>query len=120
MNKPTLYIDKKIDFTKEKMFFGTGKNMQRYDVQKYSFYEDLSQRMLGFFWRPEEISLIKDINDFNGLTAQEEFIFTQNLKYQVLLDSVQGRSPFLTFGQVTTLPEVEEAIIIWDFFEMIH
>ena len=119
-NIPSLYNSTKIDFVKEKMFFGTGKNVQRYDVQKYPFYENLSQRMLSFFWRPEEISLIKDINDFNTLSEQEKFIFTENLKYQILLDSVQGRSPFLTFGQVVTLPEVEEAIIIWDFFETIH
>ncbi len=119
-NKPSLYNGNKIDFLNEKMFLGAGKNVQRYDVQKYPFYERLSQRMLSFFWRPEEVSLIKDINDFNILTDQEKFIFTENLKYQVLLDSVQGRSPFLTFGQVVTLPEVEEAIIIWDFFETIH
>ncbi len=118
--KPSVYCDTKIDFLKEKMFFGTGKNVQRYDIQKYPFYENLSKRMLGFFWRPEEISLTKDLNDFHTLTEQEEFIFTENLKYQILLDSVQGRSPFLTFGQVVTLPEVEEAIIIWDFFETIH
>jgi ribonucleoside-diphosphate reductase beta chain len=117
---PNIYSDKKIDFLNEKIFFGTGKNIQRYDIQKYPFYEKLSQRMLGFFWRPEEISLTKDTNDFNTLSKQEEFIFTENLKYQILLDSVQGRSPFLTFGQVVTLPEVEEAIIIWDFFETIH
>ncbi|PID95164.1 MAG: ribonucleotide-diphosphate reductase subunit beta [Bacteroidetes bacterium] len=120
INRPNLYNEEKIDFLKEKMFFGTGKNVQRYDVQKYPFYETLSQRMLSFFWRPEEVSLIKDINDFNTLSEQEKFIFTENLKYQILLDSVQGRSPFLTFGQVVTLPEVEEAIIIWDFFETIH
>ncbi|HHB79542.1 MAG TPA: ribonucleotide-diphosphate reductase subunit beta, partial [Saprospiraceae bacterium] len=119
-NIPTLYSRKKIDFLKEPIFFGEGKNLQRYDIQKYTFYEKLSQRMLGYFWRPEEVSLLKDINDFNNLTDQERFIFTENLKYQILLDSVQGRSPFLTFGQVTTLPEVEEAVIIWDFFETIH
>ncbi|MCK9159272.1 MAG: class Ia ribonucleoside-diphosphate reductase subunit beta [Bacteroidaceae bacterium] len=115
-----LYNEDRIDFLNEKMFFGKGRNVQRYDVQKYPFYEKLSQRMLSFFWRPEEVSLIKDINDFNSLSDQEKFIFTENLKYQILLDSIQGRSPFLTFGQVTTLPEVEEAIIIWDFFETIH
>nr|WP_321353874.1 class Ia ribonucleoside-diphosphate reductase subunit beta [uncultured Draconibacterium sp.] len=119
-HKPSIYNGNKIDFLNEKMFLGEGKNIQRYDIQKYPFYEKLSQRMLSFFWRPEEISLIKDINDFNTLSDQEKFIFTENLKYQVLLDSVQGRSPFITFGQVVTLPEVEEAIIIWDFFETIH
>ena len=117
---PSVYDDCKIDFTKEKMFFGMGRNLQRYDVQKYPFYEKLSQKMLSFFWRPEEVSLIKDVNDFANLSQHEKFIFTENLKYQILLDSVQGRSPFLTFGQAVTLPEVEEAIIIWDFFETIH
>lgn len=119
-NKPGIYHESKIDFMNEKMFFGIGRNIQRYDQQKYPFYEKLSQKMLSFFWRPEEISLTKDTNDFNSLSDQEKFIFTENLKYQILLDSVQGRSPFITFGQVTTLPEVEEAIIIWDFFETIH
>ena len=118
--QPGLYHEAKINFLDENIFFGKGRNVQRYDIQKYPFYEKLSQRMLSFFWRPEEVSLIKDTNDFNSLTDQEKFIFTENLKYQILLDSVQGRSPFLTFGQVTTLPEVEEAIIIWDFFETIH
>ncbi len=117
---PSVYDDCKIDFTTEKMFFGSGRNLQRYDVQKYPFYEELSQKMLSFFWRPEEVSLIKDVNDFQNLSPHEKFIFTENLKYQILLDSVQGRSPFLTFGQAVTLPEVEEAIIIWDFFETIH
>lgn len=117
---PAIYLNNKIDFLKENIFLGEGKNLQRYDIQKYPFFEKLSQRMLSFFWRPEEVSLIKDINDFNSLSTQEKFIFTENLKYQILLDSVQGRSPFLTFGQTVTLPEVEEAIIIWDFFETIH
>lgn len=117
---PGIYNENKINFMNEKIFFGKGRNVQRYDIQKYPFYEKLSQRMLSFFWRPEEVSLIKDTNDFHSLSDQEKFIFTENLKYQILLDSVQGRSPFLTFGQVTTLPEVEEAIIIWDFFETIH
>ncbi len=117
---PSLYNSQKIDFLNEPIFFGEGKNLQRYDIQKYPFYERLSQRMLSYFWRPEEVSLVKDVNDFQSLTEQERFIFTENLKYQILLDSVQGRSPFLTFGQVVTLPEVEEAIIIWDFFETIH
>ncbi len=117
---PSVYDNCKIDFTEQKMFFGKGRNLQRYDVQKYPFYEELSQRMLSFFWLPEEVSLIKDVNDFAELKEHERFIFTENLKYQILLDSVQGRSPFLTFGQAVTLPEVEEAIIIWDFFETIH
>ncbi|QZE15816.1 ribonucleotide-diphosphate reductase subunit beta [Halosquirtibacter laminarini] len=118
--KQLLYDDKAIDFTKTKIFFGEGRNIQRYDIQKYPFYEQITQRMLGYFWRPEEVSLIRDRSDFNQLSQHEERIFTENIKYQILLDSVQGRSPILTFGQVVTIPEVEEALQVWSFFENVH
>ena len=75
---------------------------------------------MGFFWRPEEVSLQKDRNDFNSLTAEQRHIFTANLKYQTLLDSVQGRGPFLAFLPYCSLPELESMIVAWDFMETIH
>ena len=47
-------------------------------------------------------------------------IFTSNLKYQTLLDSVQGRGPCLAFLPHVSLPELEGCIVTWDFFETIH
>ncbi|QZT35594.1 ribonucleotide-diphosphate reductase subunit beta [Halosquirtibacter xylanolyticus] len=118
--KCSLYDSESIDFTTTKMFFGEGRNLQRYDVQKYPYYDQITQRMMSYFWRPEEVSLLRDSSDFQKLTEHESFIFTENIKYQILLDSVQGRSPILTFGQVVTIPELEEAINVWGFFENIH
>ena len=92
-----VFNTQEVDWTKQPMFFGAEPNTQRFDQQKYPIFEKLNQQQLGFFWRPEEVSLQKDRNDFNSLTAEQRHIFTANLKYQTLLDSVQGRGPCLAF-----------------------
>ena len=109
-----------VDWTKQPMFFGEEPNTQRFDQQRYPIFEKLNQQQLGFFWRPEEVSLQKDRNDFNSLTAEQKHIFTANLKYQTLLDSVQGRGPCLAFLPFCSLPELESMIVAWDFSETIH
>ena len=88
---------KTVDWTKQLMFFGDEPNTQRFDQQKYPVFEKLNQQQLGFFWRPEEVSLQKDRNDYNLLSDEQKHIFTSNLKYQTLLDSVQGRGMFSIF-----------------------
>ena len=110
----------KVDFTKQPMFFGEDLAVQRYDTFKYPIFDKLAQQQLGYFWRPEEVSLQKDRNDYNELTAEQKFIFTSNLKYQTMLDSVQGRGPALAFLPLCSLPELESCLIAWDFMETIH
>ena len=110
----------KVDWLKQPMFFGAEPNTQRYDQQKYPVFEKLNQQQLGFFWRPEEVSLQKDRNDFQQLTDEQKHIFTSNLKYQTLLDSVQGRGPCLAFLPFCSLPELESMLVAWDFSETIH
>jgi ribonucleotide reductase beta subunit family protein with ferritin-like domain len=116
----TVFNRNKVDFTKQAMFFGEELNSQRYDNFKYPIFDKLTQSQLGYFWRPEEVSLQKDRNDYNELREEQKFIFTSNLKYQTLLDSVQGRGPALAFVPFFTLPELESCMITWDFFETIH
>ena len=62
----------------------------------------------------------KDRNDYHELSEQQKFIFTANLKYQTMLDSVQGRGPCLAFLPFVSLPEIEGCIVTWDFIETIH
>jgi len=119
-NISKLYCDKKIDFTKEPMFFGQGKNLQRYDVFSHKQFDDINKTMQGFFWKPEEIDLNKDSLDISGMEVHETFILTFTLQKLIFLDSIMGRGPFLTFGQITSIPELEGAILTWDFFESIH
>jgi ribonucleoside-diphosphate reductase beta chain len=94
--------------------------MQRFDTLKYRQFDKLTDKQLGFFWRPEEVDVLRDAKDFKDLTPHEQHIFTSNLKRQILLDSVQGRSPNLAFLPITTLPEIETWIETWAFSETIH
>ena len=116
----TVFNPNPIDFTKQPMFFGEQLNSQRYDNFKYPIFDKLTQSQLSYFWRPEEVSLQKDRNDFNELRPEQKFIFTTNLKYQTLLDSVQGRGPALAFIPFCSLPELESCITAWNFMETIH
>lgn len=112
----------KADHTKTLAFMDPsgGVTIQRYDMLKYKQFDKLTDKQLGFFWRPEEIDVIKDANDFKQLTDHEKHIFTSNLKRQILLDSVQGRAPVEAFGPLVSIPELEAWIQTWTFSETIH
>jgi ribonucleoside-diphosphate reductase beta chain len=97
-----------------------GPTIQRYDTLKYKQFDQLTDKQLGFFWRPEEIDVYKDATDFKALTVHEQHIFTSNLKRQILLDSVQGRAPVEAFSPIVSLPELENWILTWTFSESIH
>jgi ribonucleoside-diphosphate reductase beta chain len=97
-----------------------GVGLQRYDTLKYRQFDKLTDKQLGFFWRPEEVDVLRDAKDFKDLTPNEQHIFTSNLKRQILLDSVQGRAPVESFGPIVSLPELENWIITWTFSETIH
>ena len=108
------------DHLKRKAFFDGGVGIQRYENVKYRIFDKLTEKQLGFFWQPQEINLIKDAKDFKDLTNHERHIFTSNLKRQILLDSVQGRSPNLAFLPCVSLPELETWIETWSFVETVH
>ena len=102
------------------MFFDGEVEIARYDEVKYPQFEKLTDKQLGFFWRPEEVDVYRDAKDFKDLTEAEQHIFTSNLKRQILLDSVQGRAPNLAFLPIVSLPELETWIETWSFSETIH
>ena len=108
------------DATREPMFFGRSVNVARYDKQRFPIFEKLIEKQLSFFWRPEEVDLSTDRKDFMAMPEHEKHIFLSNLKYQTLLDSVQGRSPNIAFLPVVSLPELETWFETWAFSETIH
>ena len=112
----------KADHTKALAFLDPngGVAIQRFDMLKYKQFDKLTDKQLGFFWRPEEVDVTKDSNDFKNLTDHERHIFTSNLKRQILLDSVQGRAPVEAFGPLVSIPELEAWIQTWTFSETIH
>lgn len=115
-----LNTDNKKHHTEQLAFLDEGLGMQRYDVMKYKQFDKLTEKQLGFFWQPQEVDVSKDSKDFKDLTDHERHIFTSNLKRQILLDSVQGRSPNLALLPIVTLPELETWIETWAFSETIH
>lgn len=115
----SLYNTTKIDLTKEPLFFGEIKNTQRFDEMKYNFFDTNNDNQLARYWRPQEFSFTKDKLDIQNMSAEspELFIMTTDIQKLIFLDSLQGRSPFSTFAQITTLPEFENVILTWTFFE---
>ena len=108
------------DAKKQPMFFGKPLGVQRYDSYKYPVFEKLTTQQLGYFWRPEEVSLQKDRGDYQSLRPEQKHIYTSNLKYQIMLDSIQGRGPGMAFIPYCSLPELEACMEVWGFMEMIH
>ena len=116
----TVFNTEEVDTKKQPMFFGKPLGVQRYDSYKYPAFENLTKQQLGYFWRPEEVSLQKDRGDFQTLRPEQKHIYTSNLKYQIMLDSVQGRAPSMAFLPYCSLPELEACMEVWGFMEMIH
>ena len=122
MSRSVINFDKKKSHIDSPMFLDPNGSMgiQRYETLKYEKIDKLTDKQMGFFWRPEEVELNKDIKDFKGLDEHEKHIFTSNLKRQILLDSVQGRSPSLGFLPLISIPELEAWTTLWSFNETVH
>ena len=116
----TVFNTQDVNTKKQPMFFGAPLGVQRYDNFKYPSFENLTKQQLGYFWRPEEVSLQKDRGDYQKLRPEQKHIYTSNLKYQIMLDSVQGRAPGMAFLPYCSLPELEACMEVWSFMEMIH
>jgi ribonucleoside-diphosphate reductase beta chain len=116
----TVFNTEDVNTKKQPMFFGAPLGVQRYDNFKYPSFENLTKSQLGYFWRPEEVSLQKDRGDYQTLRPEQKHIYTSNLKYQIMLDSVQGRAPGMAFLPYCSLPELEACMECWSFMEMIH
>ena len=116
----TVFNTEEVNTKKQPMFFGKPLGVQRYDSYKYPSFDKLTTQQLGYFWRPEEVSLQKDRGDYQMLRPEQKHIYTSNLKYQIMLDSVQGRAPGMAFAPYCSLPELEACMKVWEFMEMIH
>ena len=116
----TVFNTEEVDTKKQPMFLGKPLGVQRYDSYKYPAFDKLTTQQLGYFWRPEEVSLQKDRGDYQTLRPEQKHIYTSNLKYQIMLDSIQGRGPGMAFIPYCSLPELEACMEVWGFMEMIH
>ncbi len=105
-----------VDPRSEPLFLGESLSLQRYDRLKYPTFYKLAQAQEKQYWQAEEVSLLKDRNDYKALTPVEKFIFDSNLKYQTLGDSCLSRS-IDTIKAYVSNPELEACFGVWSFFE---
>lgn len=113
----TVFNKKPVDHLEQPFFFGEELNVARTETVKHRVIDDLTEKQLGFFWRPSELNLSKDIIDFSKLQEHEQHMFIANLKYQTLLDSVQGRAPSIAFLPICSDPALERWIETWSMVE---
>ncbi len=115
----TVLNKKNIDLIKNPMFLGEDLALQRYDLIKYPKFYELYDQQLNFFWRPQEVSLVKDIGDYKNLSDEERFVVDSNLKFQTMTDSMLSRS-IHELMQYVTNSELEICMNTWSFFETLH
>lgn len=92
----------------------------RFDVPKYPIFLKLRKQQLGYYWTADEVSCVQDAKDFRKLTEHSQFMFTSNIKRQIVLDTKQGRGPSAILAPIASLPEVDHVIQAWNFFETVH
>lgn len=105
-----------VDTRLQPLFLGESLSLQRYDQLKYPKLYDLAEKQEEFFWRPKEVTLMKDRNDYLDLTESERFVFDTNLKWQTMTDSMLSRSIF-NINKYVSNPELEACMNVWAFFE---
>lgn len=109
-----------VDIMNEPMFLGSDLGIARYDIQRHAVFEELIEKTLSFFWRPEEIPLATDRIQYLNMSEVEQRFFTQNLQYQTLLDSINSRAPTAAFGPIVSDPTLDTWLQTWTFSETIH
>lgn len=116
----TVFNKEQVDVLSEPMFFGSGLSIARYDIQRHKTFEDLIEKQLSFFWRPEEVNLMMDRAQYEKLPVHQQEIFVNNLKYQSLLDTIQGRAPAAVLSALISDPSLDTWNQTWTFSETIH
>jgi len=90
----SIFNKEKVNTLKQPMFFGEELNTQRYDEFKYPIFDKLTQTQLGYFWRPEEVSLQKDRNDYQQLDEGQKHIYIESKISDTIRFSTRSWSSF--------------------------
>lgn len=96
-------------------------DISRSDIVKYPIFKSQAEVMFSNFWKPHEIVLTQDNIEFNNsLEFHERFIFTANLKRQIMLDSIQSMAMSQALLPICSDPMVKRCINFIEFFEELH
>ena len=119
MSKAQYNLNTKTNYLQRKMFLDPAGpvTIQRFEEVKYQKLQKVEETARGYYWTPEEVSLVKDAGDMKDASEAVAHIFTSNLLRQTALDSLQGRAPAQVFTPVCSIPELEAIMSNWSFFE---
>jgi ribonucleoside-diphosphate reductase beta chain len=96
-------------------------DISRSDIVKYPIFKKQAEAMFANFWKPHEIVLTRDNIEFNNeLEPHERFIFTSNLKRQIMIDSQQSMALSQALLPITSDAMVKRCINYMEFFEELH
>jgi len=115
----TVLNKRNYDILAQPMFLGKDLGTQRFDIIKYPVFSDLNDKMVSYLWAPSEINLINDRTQFESMNETERFVFTENLKFQTMGDSLLSRSIDLIKQHVTNT-ELEYCFTTQAYVEQIH
>lgn len=99
------------------MFFDEEVDIQRFETVKYPAIDRLTETQKSYYWAETEIDVSMDRVQFQKLPSHEQHIFSANIKRQSILDSRQGVSPAEVLLPIVSLPELQNFITTWTFFE---
>lgn len=103
-----------------KIFRGKYDGIQRYDRYRYPYSEKLVKAQQGATWFPKEISYSKDKVSIPLLPKEYVKVYTENLLFQTLADSLANRFLDNILSGVVTSPEWEATLKWQAHFELIH
>lgn len=112
-----LFNPNPINFTKEPLFLGLGRNITRLDLSSESHISKMTADAIGKLWFSGDFSVSKDGKDYINNEPKLNLLFMKNLKFQTLLDSLAARSVVEVFIPITTNPMLENWWYQHAFFE---
>lgn len=96
-------------------------DISRSDIVKYKIFEKQADAMMAARWEHTEVILTRDKIDFyDVMNENEQFIFTSNLKRQMMLDTIQSLGLAEALLPLASDPMIKRCINVITFFEELH
>ena len=112
-----LFHDAPINFSREPLFLGTGRNIARLDLNLEPGITKMHESAMGKLWFAGDFSYSKDATDYIKADPKLRNLYMKNFKFQTFADSVAARSVAEVFLPITTNPELETWWYQHAFFE---
>ena len=87
---------------------------------KYDDIYQIYKRQVDSFWRPEEVDLSKDLNDWASLNSDEQHFISMVLAFFAASDGIVMENLNINFGQEVQVAEARAFYSFQSAMESIH